>query len=272
MYVHSISLQHTVLTITFSASKLQNFQSTGQDKFASLDGPLTPFLIPAWSAALQAVDRSPSLLVEASKLSKHFSHYTFLDPGLLVSPDSEEKKIRYIELWLRACEAWLLCAGDEASFAMSAQNWHDLLGIDISSAPKKEDTKAAKGFQHLLDMLLPRSNLPEVKTRTSSSKPLIWQGKKYLPGMLPPENIVWEILWELYELNFSFELHSLDLRACVNLDTTNESQRVERQPLFRNVFQGPLTYSNTSTFPHAMVDWPRLTLRSTFFMCFPWFV
>ena len=132
MYVHPIPLQHIVLTIIFSASKLQNFQSSGRDKFAPLLGSLIPFIIPAWCTALQAVDRSLSLLIEVSKLSKHFGHYVFLDPGLFISPVSDEKKARCIESWLPARNAWLLHVGDEPSLATSAQNWRDLLAINIS--------------------------------------------------------------------------------------------------------------------------------------------
>lgn len=240
MYVHPIPLQHIVLTIIFSASKLQNFQSSGRDKFAPLLGPLAPFVIPAWCTALQAVDRSPSLLVEVSKLSKHFGHYVFPDPGLFISPASDEKKARCIESWLRARNAWLLRAGDEPSLAMSAQNWRDLLAIDISGAQEMGDTKAAKRRQQLLDMLLPRSTFPEVKIRSSFGEPLVWQGKRYLPGVLPPENIVREILWELYELNFTFELLSLDARACINFDATNYSQRIERQAIISKCFARPV--------------------------------
>ena len=237
MYVHPIPLQHIVLTIISSASKLQNFQSSGRDKFAPLHGPLTPFIIPAWCAALQAVDRSPSLLIEVSKLSKHFGHYVFPDPGLFVTPASDEKKARCIESWLRARNAWFLRVGDEPSLAMSAQNWRDLLAIDISGAQRMGDTKAAKRRQQLLDMLLPSSTFPEVKIRSSSGEPLVWQGKRYLPGMLPPENIVREILWELYELNFTYELLSLDARACINVDAM---QRIERQALISKCFPRPV--------------------------------
>ena len=51
--------------------------------------------------------------------------------------------------------------------------------------------------------------------------PIVWQGREYPVGELPPENVIREILWELYELNFIHELQSLDRRACDNLDLSN---------------------------------------------------
>lgn len=59
--------------------------------------------------------------------------------------------------------------------------------------------------------------------------PIVWQGKEYPPGVLPPENVVREILWELYKLNFIHELQSLDRCACQNLDLSSASQLFDRQ-------------------------------------------
>jgi hypothetical protein len=175
----------------------------------ALTGSFSPFTIPAWSAALQAVDRSPSCLVEISKASKHFGHYVFPDPGLLVTPAANEKKAKFIEAWLRAREALLMRVMNEASVAMSGQNWRDFLATDLSTTSEK-DTKAAKCRQQILDKLMPRSDLFPVKTRSTTGEPMFWQGRKYIPTVLPADQIIREILWELYQLNFYYELLSLD--------------------------------------------------------------
>jgi hypothetical protein len=98
------------------------------------------------------------------------------------------------------------------------------------SVPVQGLTKAAKRRQDVLDMLVPNSSIyPEVQTRSITNQLLVWQGKEYPLGVLPPEDVVRQILWELYELNFIHELQSLDRRACADLDLSNVAQLLERQ-------------------------------------------
>jgi len=183
-----------------------------------------PFSIPAWSAALQAVDQSPSCLIEASKTSKHYGHYALPDPGLFISPASDEKRARFIESWLLARDAWLMRLEREPSLTMSNQNWRTFLTIDLNVLEKGE-TKAANHCREILDKLIPKSDLyPEVKMRSTFNGPLVWQGKEYPPGVLPSDDVIWQILWELYEVNFVHELLSLDRRACANLDLSDTAQ------------------------------------------------
>ena len=70
---------------------------------------------------------------------------------------------------------------------------------------------------------------PRVEKRCSSMGLIVWQGREYPSGVLPPENVLQEILWELYEVNFIHELQSLDCCACHNLDTLSATQLFERQ-------------------------------------------
>jgi hypothetical protein len=221
----------------FQASKPQVTQVGGRNKYLPLSSPLSPFSIPAWSAGLQAVDKSPHLLVEASKTSKHFGHYAFPDPGLFVSPASDEKKARFIESWLRIREAWLMRVANETSLAMSSQNWRDLLATDLSAIQENSDTKAAKRRQQILVIFTPKFELfPDVKTRSTAGEPVTWQGNKYPPGVLPADHIVRGILWELYQLNFACELLSLDRRACSNLSTSDDLQLMQRQAMVSECF------------------------------------
>lgn len=194
-----------------------------------MEGRFAPFSIPAWQAALQAVDRSPSNLIETFKSSTHSGHYTFPDPGLLVSPTADEKKSKHIQSWLQVRDVWLMRLQTEPSLAMSSQHWRTFLSMDLS-VPVEGSTKAARRRQEVFDMLVPNSSTyPEVQTRSITNRLLVWQGEEYPSGVLPPEDVVRQILWELYELNFIHELQSLDRRACADLDLSNVAQLVERQ-------------------------------------------
>jgi hypothetical protein len=120
---------------------------------------------------------------------------------------------------------------------MSAQNWRDLLAFDLSTIHEKSDTKAAKRRQQNMVLLTPKFELfPGIKTRSTSGEPMTFQGNKYPPAILPADHIVREILWELYHLNFAYELLSLDRRACAKLDTSDDFQLMQRQSLITQCF------------------------------------
>ena len=79
-------------------------------------------------------------------------------------------------------------------------------------------------------MLLPSTDMyPRVENRSGLMGPIVLQSREYPPGLLPPENVVREILWELYKVNFIHELQSLDCCACQSLDLSNASQLFDRQ-------------------------------------------
>ena len=217
-------------------------QSDGRDKFLPLESHLAPFSIPAWQAALQAVNRSSSNLISAHKKSAHYGHYTFPDPGLFVTPTTDEKKSRYIASWLQGRDVWLMRVQREPSLAMSSQHWRTFLSMDHSipmdlSTSAKGPTKAAKRRQEVLDLLLPKSTIyPEVQTRNYTKELIPWQGKDYPSEVLPPDDVVRQILWELYESNFIYELQSLDRLACASLELSNTAQLVERQMMISRCF------------------------------------
>jgi hypothetical protein len=208
-----------------------------------LDNPYAPYTIPAWSAALQAVDQSPANLVEATKTMQHYGHYIFPDPGLFIHPGTAMK---YIESWLRIRDAWFMRIAKEASLALSNQSWRTYLSID-NTVQEKGDTRAARRRQETLDMILPNTDMYSgVERRSDSMGLIVWQDSEYPPGVLPPENVVREILWELYELNFIHELQALDRRACQNLDQSSATQLFNRQIEISQCFP-------TSSFRHVSI-------------------
>jgi hypothetical protein len=120
---------------------------------------------------------------------------------------------------------------------MSGQNWRDFLATDLSSFSETKDTRAANRRKQVLNIIMPKSlSDPEVKTRSNVGEPLVWQGLHYQPGVLPGEIVVRQILWELYELNFTVEFLSLDRCACVGLDLSDDSKLFERQTLISRCF------------------------------------
>jgi hypothetical protein len=180
----------------------------------------------------------------------NFGHYTFPDPGLFIHPATAGS---YIESWLRFRDAWLMRVAKEPSLAMSSQSWRTFLSTD-NTKPEKGETKAARRRQDTFKLLMPDTNIyPGVERRSGLMGPIFWQGREYPSGVLPPEDVVREILWELYELNFIHELQSLDRRACDNVDLLNAAQLFDRQIVISQCFQ-------TSSFRHVAIPSKNLGL------------
>jgi hypothetical protein len=172
----------------------------------------------------------------------HYGHYTFPDPGLFITPVAEKKAtdkkapVRYIEPWLRLRDTWLMRLAKEPSLAISNQHWRTFLAANLN-APVDGQTKAANRIRHTLDLIIPQSDTYSgVKIRNSSNDPLVWQDKEYPTGVLPPEIVIRQILWELYERNFIHELVSLDRRACAELDLSDTAQLLDRQTKISKCF------------------------------------
>ena len=131
--------------------------------------------------------------VNHSLLFQQFGHYTFPDSGLFII--TAAKKAKFIDTWLRACEAWIICVAHDGSLAMSGQSWRDFLATDFSSFSDKGDTKAARHCEHILDILMPKFlSDPEVKVQSNAGEPFIWQGVNYPLSVLPPDHVVQQIL------------------------------------------------------------------------------
>jgi hypothetical protein len=90
---------------------------------------------------------------------------------------------------------------------------YSFLSID-DTVLKKGEIKAAHHRQEVLNIILPKSYVyPGVEKQGGlMGGPIVWLGREYPSGVLPPENVVREILWGLYEVNFIQGLQSLDRR------------------------------------------------------------
>jgi hypothetical protein len=141
---------------------------------------------------------------------------------------------------------------------MKIQVWRDFLNIDSNaSAVTGGDTKSGKRRQEAQDLMKATfSSNP----RCTAGEPFVWQGSDHRPGDLPPQNVVRQILWELYELNFAQEFISLDRRACNELDLSDNEKLYERQSLISKCFvsntldYAPLPNSNCGLGAETICD------------------
>ncbi|KAF9034146.1 hypothetical protein BJ165DRAFT_1534345 [Panaeolus papilionaceus] len=190
----------------------QKVSFTGRNKFEPVDHPFTPYSIPAWHDALAAVDYSPAKIIDNDSAAQNSNQYVFPDPGIFLH--SKHMDV-YILNWLCLDRIWYHVIAENRT--LSPQDWRHLLFLDLTQPPPDGDAPKIKmrndrfsGGVQLVDHF---------------STPPRWNGQ---PVTAPvPERIVREIMWTLYEYNFTFELISLDQRACLELGPNPTDQKLE---------------------------------------------
>ncbi|KAJ7046285.1 hypothetical protein C8F04DRAFT_1173228 [Mycena alexandri] len=173
------------------------------DKFVAFDSPEMPMMIPSWSSALAGVDRRqhPSFGIDLPQL------HVMPEPALLASPDDElQRRVLYhhYEL-LRDALMFCLAFGDEPRALLTTQEWRDILSGKITKQGKAGSRARARSAS-LEDLMQPALDACGINDLT---------GFPVSPDAIPPLNLnkAKEILWELAEINFRYELLALDARA-----------------------------------------------------------
>ncbi|KAJ7663590.1 hypothetical protein B0H17DRAFT_1184875 [Mycena rosella] len=149
------------------------------DKFQLWAAPEMPPSIPAWSAALAAVNRSQS-----PQTGPNDRKYIAPEPALLVSSEHASKRQRLIHHWMLLRSAFVALIGDgpSSSLLLFSQEWRDILDgkIEARGHPQSRTGKCRPGGLSCTDY--------------------------YVEEMQ-------EIVWDVAEINFHFELAGLDRRA-----------------------------------------------------------
>jgi hypothetical protein len=192
-------------------------KSHGRDKFEEPEhNPLSPPGIPAWVEGLKDVKRVEQGNAGTKQKTKAVDKYLFPDPGLL--------RPRLYENWLRSRATWVWRANlaDGPPALMSPSLWRECLFYGLATGkstlqPGSERfdkvKKMAEAFKLDLDdqgnLLAPGARQFPLAGMESR---LLWRGREVVKredGSLD-DQVVREMLWELYELNFRLELRALD--------------------------------------------------------------
>lgn len=204
-----------------------------------------------WADALAAVDTSPECLVEQTKTVPHFGHYALPDPALFITPADDKKKVAYLLTWLRARPALLYRLQKQESTALSNQTWRDFLEMGRSDKLRDNTAAAARReeIRKIMGGVLKTAGVSEASPDANLA-PAYWRDEELAHDKLPRPSVFWEILWELYELNFRVELFSLDRRASKNplVDAEISIQRLQR------------CFPDTSEFPFVKIPYVNVGL------------
>ncbi|KAJ7075085.1 hypothetical protein B0H15DRAFT_800771 [Mycena belliarum] len=179
-------------------------QGGGRNKFDLIHRQEMPPSIAAWQNSLKAVDTTRGTF---GPLCKTDTYYVFPEPALIVSPDSEGRRLQRLHHYkmLRPVLLYRLGNARLGHDPLSSQEWREVLAGSLAPqgtvATKKQ--QRAGVIQRLLSPALKACGLD---ARTDFPLPL-----DNLPPF--PINAAKEMIWEVAESNFRFELVSLDRRA-----------------------------------------------------------
>ncbi|KAI6005552.1 hypothetical protein EDD15DRAFT_2358694 [Pisolithus albus] len=163
--------------------------------------------------------------------------YRFPKPTLFVNVSTPERKKTYLFNWLSARPLWIsqVSVRSPSKFP-SPQMWRDFLNTIDTDQPSS--TRSASTKSAVRDIL--GENIIHVaQGYAGAPEEIEWRGMQVRVSSLsdPPLWLIRSILWELYELNFRYELYALDEVIVPHLWTTDEA-RVARQGLLYSIFPG----------------------------------
>ena len=224
----------------------------GRNKFEDPVNPIYPPAIPSWSLALLNVQQGTTRFKPGTS-NETDTGYVFPEPAGFITLDSDDRRRSFFRSWLklRPLLIFRMSSEDfEQAKPMKAQAWRELLGLDFlnnrpdppstpgsssSSKPNKSHGKKSRSN----DQAGPSSTPGQ-----SKSQRLRAMMAKFLEGCLDAADtdlreevesnaVSWngadfdamesrhfeEVLWELAELNFRFELAALDARMSASTVT-----------------------------------------------------
>jgi hypothetical protein len=191
-----------------------------------------PPSIPAWSNALLRVDSNLSRIKSSRQLCPNDGKYLFPDPGLFCSTTSISRQSLYFNTWISTRDAWIyrVFSASSSGRPLSGQEWRDILSgqwTNIAVSGSKASSRR-QGLRELLGNCFEEAGISEGTLTGCDAPPVTLEVARW-------------VLWELFELNFRFELSALDRRACSGgLGAHAESDILTRQDLVMACFPGNL--------------------------------
>ncbi|SJK98907.1 uncharacterized protein ARMOST_02183 [Armillaria ostoyae] len=194
----------------------------GNSGAASLTVPahaLLPVPVPVWRTAVETTSADKSRCHPEARIGEA-NGYIFPRPDIFVNTQSDIKMHTIMQAWLRLRPSLLARVSCTAYSAqpLPHQAWRTVLNIDWLTKKRHEHpsnlpTKSRKRQDQAVDFLAGCNGEMKISTDFNLSGPVFWNGEEY---STLSDNDRREVLWELAELNFRFEMVALDARAAQN--------------------------------------------------------
>ncbi|SJL02374.1 uncharacterized protein ARMOST_05701 [Armillaria ostoyae] len=177
----------------------------GQEKFADLRGDYAPVVIAAWSNVLSSINE------ESASPNPVATTYMFPNPIIITNANAVQQKayLRQLDHSFDALKYRATAMASEAS-PLRPEQWRDLLALNLKhadgpSSSKSKNSPFVKGFEAVEAMLGSWMHAQGVQVQlvpppSSDDQPFdVRRGQ--------------QLVWELCELNFRYELLALDNRV-----------------------------------------------------------
>ncbi|KAF9013029.1 hypothetical protein BDZ89DRAFT_935192, partial [Hymenopellis radicata] len=132
--------------------------------------------------------------------------YALPDPGFIATMTNPAIRDAYITVYLKLRHALHYRLTSPMFEPLGPTAWRDLLGIE--SFLNKPDSYAAKRRNDVQTKLMDSIGTLSTAYFFMGTATVLWRDQP-LPNPLP-ENVILEIFWELFEINFRYELVALD--------------------------------------------------------------
>ena len=180
-----------------------------------------PPCLDSWRAALHAVDRNPEHLYSREKLSPNDGKYAFPEPGIFCSGDNAPRRNKFLTIWeiLQPVVVNRMSSDSDSVNLLSNEQWHIILAGREPSRSKRGSARAS-----ILDLLSPDAQELGVELSTIQTV----EARDYSTRRAQ------EVLWELAELSFRFDLVMLDKKALAARGLENTAYNASLlSPLYR---------------------------------------
>ncbi|KAL0564799.1 hypothetical protein V5O48_017240, partial [Marasmius crinis-equi] len=141
--------------------------------------------------------------------------YALPDPAFIAVSANEKTVAGFLTTWLQLRQVLMYRLMSPTFQPLPTGDWRSILGIEMHGL--KADTRAATKHreqeQMLQKCLISGKMQGAIDLSNLGSAPVEWHIQTLQPFMMPPIPITKEVLWELHEINFRYELIAVD-RAC----------------------------------------------------------
>lgn len=181
-----------------------------------------PPCLDVWRRALRNVEQDPKNRDSTNKSFDNNGRYAFPEPGIIASGENDERRNLYLTVWevLQPVLIYRMSLDVGAIELLSNQQWRMLLG----RREPDEKTRSGKLRVSVANLLTP--DAAELGIDLS----VIYK----IPAREYTEQDARQLLWQLSELSFRFELLMLDRRAAGATAQKFENER-EREKLMSPV-------------------------------------
>jgi hypothetical protein len=214
----------------------QNKVVSGRDKWSDIDHPFMPPMNSFFKIALEEAKKE-FLRIKHPRY-KMDDGYSLPDPGLFVNVLSPQSLVKYLANWLTCRPSWIEHVYDERPRPLPrAQSWRDFLISQHAQDPSNMQTSGKTSKSKAATALLFQKEVPVLRALWAAPTNVHWRGKDIAISTLdnPPTDLARQIVYEICEQSFRYEL--LDLDEHLGREARKDKEaRKERMELLRSIF------------------------------------